>query len=395
MAVLSTGELGGLVNICFVCRDYPPAHWGGIEVFTQTLARGLVARGHRVSVVGYSTGAEAEIEEEDHGVHILRLPPVKRGILPAVLPVHLRLEAAIRRVVRQAQMDLVECPDVGGSLMMGHLGAPLVVRMHGANLVYFPATGRKPLRWVSFFEKRTLRLADHLVAVSRYIRDATLAMTGLGHRPCALLYNGVDTARFYPRPEIKRDPNRILYVGRPSETKGAPNLFRALPAIFDRLPEAHLRFVGSDPINSAGVRASEILLADFPERWRSHVEIVGSIPHEQLPIEYQQAGAAVFPSRIESWGIAICEAMACGTPVVFMKHGPGPEMIEDGQEGLLCDTSSPDAIADATIELLLRPQWAQAMGTRAAERIASTLSLESAIERNEAFYRHCLEEAAR
>jgi len=383
------------MNICLICHDYPPARWGGIEVFTQTLARGLVAKGHCVSVVGYSSGTRSEVEEEDHGVHVLRLPPIQRGIMPAVLPIRLKLEAAIRRIVRQHRIDLVECPDVRGSLMVGRLGAPLVVRMHGAHYVHCATTGRKPQRLTPFFEKRTLQLADHLVAVSKYIRDTTLSMARLDHRRSTVIYNGVDTSLFRPNPEVKRDPNRILFVGRLSETKGAPNLFNALPIVFEQMPKTYLRFVGHDLVGANGVRASETLLADLPVHWRSRVDLVGLLPHERLPLEYQRAAVAVFPSRAESWGIAVCEAMACGTPVVFMKHGPGPEMIDDGRDGLLCDTNSPQAIADAIIALLVDQSSARAMGARAAERIASTLSLESAIERNEAFYRRCLEGAAR
>ena len=381
------------MKLCYICHGYPPAGVGGIETFTQTLARGLVLRGHQVWVVGYSNGFLVEVEEDDQGVHVLRLPPVKRGIFPSVLSIHLRLEAAVRRVVRRNDCQLVECPDVRGSLITGRLGAPLVVRMHGANLVHFPATGRHPPRLTPFFEKRTLRLADHLVAVSQYICDATLTAADLQHRPCDVIYNGVDTSLFRPQAGAERDPSHILFVGRLSETKGAPNLFRALPTVLEHFPNARLRYVGGDPANAAGVRASESLIAVLPERWRAHVELTGTLPHQEMPVEYQRAAVAVFPSRAEAHPIAVVEAMACGTPVVFMNYGPGPEMIEHAQEGLLCDTRSPQAIAEAILAILSDPQRAQIMGARAAKRVAETLSLESAIVRNEAFYRRCLKGA--
>lgn len=383
------------MNICFVCHDYPPARWGGIEIFTQTLAEGLVARGHHVWVVGYCAELEDAVAEEVSGVHVFRLPPVRRRTFPAALHIRLRLEAAIRRIVEEQKIDLVECPDVRGSLLFGHLGAPLVVRMHGSHHVYCAETGRRPRRLTPFFEKRTLDLADHLLAVSKYIRDRTLELFRLNQRTCAVLYNGVHNKLFHPRADISRDPNRILFVGRLSETKGAPYLFQALNSVFEKHPQAYLRFVGHDTTNSDGTPMSEMLVAGLPPRWRSHIEVVGLLPHEQLPIEYQRAGVAVFPSRIESWGIAICEAMACGAPVAFMKHGPGPEMIDDGWDGLLCDTNSPQAIADAIIALLSDQLKSQAMGARAAKRVAATLSLESAIERNLAFYWQCLEKVAR
>ena len=91
------------MNICFICDGYPPAERvGGIEVFTQTLARGLVLRGNSVSVIGYTKGIETEVVEKDKGVYVVRLPPVRSGLFPASLLLRLRLEAAIRRLCTPA-----------------------------------------------------------------------------------------------------------------------------------------------------------------------------------------------------------------------------------------------------------------------------------------------------
>lgn len=380
------------MNICFICHGYPPAERvGGIEVFTQTLARALVQKGHNVSVVGYSKGICDKTEEDDQGVHVLRLPQIKRGILPAVLPVRLRLESAVRKLVREHRIDLVECPDVRGSLITGRLGAPLIVRLHGAHVVYFKTTGRKPERLGPFFEKRTIGLADHLVAVSAYIRDATLTMLGLQHRECQVIYNGVDTTAFRPDPNCQRDENRILFVGRMSETKGAPNLIKALPAVFNHNPHAYLRFIGKDPVDSSGRPASDSFLSLIPETYRSRIQLVGELPHDRMPREYQEASIAVFPSRAEAHPIAVLEAMACATPTIFMSNGPGPEMIQHELEGLLCDTSSPQAIGDAILEVFRNPHHAQRMGSFAAERIISKLSLENGVVQNERFYSQCIE----
>ena len=191
-------------------------------------------------------------------------------------------------------------------------------------------------------------------------------------------------------PDCSRDENRILFVGRLTETKGAPNFFRALPLVFCRFPNAYLRFVGKDPVDTFGCKASEELLVQMPEEFRSRIKLGGELPHEQLPKEYQSAAITVFPSRAEAHPISVLESMACGTPTVFMNHGPGPEMLRHGEEGLLCDTRSPEAIADAIIEMLSDPSHAQVMGAHAAERIASTLSLDAAVTHNEAFYQACL-----
>lgn len=380
------------MRICVVCHNYPPAaRVGGIEVFTQTLARGLVKRGHHVVAIGYSQGYDISTVEDDQGVYVLRIPPLEKKVLGGALLVRLRLEKAIRQVVREQHIDLVECPDVGGGLMIGHLGAPLIVRMHGAgNLVHRPSTGRNSSRVGTLFEKRTLNLADHLIAVSRYIRDATLKSAGIENRMCEVIYNGVDTNKFKPEPHCPRDSGRILFVGRLSETKGAPNLFRALPSVFRQFPETYLRFIGKDPIDSSGQVASNRLLSSIPRELRSRIELVGELSHEQIPTEFQSAGLAVFPSRAEAHPVSVLEAMACATPVVFMSHGPGTEMIDHGVDGLLCDTQSPASIAEAIITLLSEPKQAQQIGHNAAKRVKSKLSLPAFLDHNEQFYAQCI-----
>jgi len=351
------------MKLCFVCHGYPPAKLGGVEVLTQALARGLVAKGHAVWVVGYCDGYQTVTTDDDCGVQVVRLPTVKRGVFPAVLPVHLRLESAIRRLIREHGIELVECPDVGGSLLLGHFGVPLVVKMRGANIVYMPSTGRKAPRLTPFFEKRTLHLATHLLAVSKYIRDATLDAAGLHGRTCEVIYNGVDIHRFKPDPEIDRDPNRILFVGRLTETKGAPYLFRALPAIFERFPDAYLRFIGEDRLDREGVRASVRLLAELPESYRPKAEIVGQMPHEALPQECQRAAVAVFPSRAEALGMVALEAVRCGLPVIASRRPGFEELVVDSEAGVLVDDpEDADTPAEAILELLCDPEKAQRMG---------------------------------
>ncbi len=383
------------MRICYICDGYPPAQRvGGIEVFTQTLARGLVSRGHQASVVGFSNGYSTPAIEDDQGVRVVRLPAIgksrARGL--PVLQHYVHLEWAIRQEVRQSRCELVECPDVRGSLILGKFGTPVVVRMHGAHFVYSLATQRKPQRFTPFFEKRTLHLATHLVAVSRYIRDATLSAAGLVGRPCEVVYNGVDTSLFRPAPDVRRESQRILFVGRLTETKGAPQLFKALPTVFHQQPGAHLRFVGRDPVESDGRRASDRLIGELPEQDRASVVVAGEKLHEELPPEFQKASVVVFPSQVEAHPIAVIEAMACGCPVVFMAHGPGPEMVTHGEDGLLCDTGSPAAIAEAIISLLADPERARRLGERAAARVAREHSLNVFITQNERFYQSCLDD---
>jgi glycosyltransferase involved in cell wall biosynthesis len=362
---------------------------GGIETFTQTMARGVVQPGHQVTVIGFSESVKCVVLESDYGVEVVRIPRLPRTIVPQMFMERLTLERILRRKLKENHVDLVETHDVRGPLVIGNFGIPLVVRMHGASFVHFPNTGRRPPRFQPFFEKRTLHMATHLVAVSKYIRRETLSKGGLEDRTCALIYNGIDTELFKSSVE-RRVQGRILFVGRLSQTKGAPNLFRALPLVFEKNPSAKLRFVGKNPLGSSGKPASFELINLLPEIYRDRIEILGEKPRESLVSEYQSANLAVFPSLVEAHPVSVLEAMSCAAPTVFMASGPGPEVISHGEDGFLCDTTSPHAIADAILFMLDNNKMADEMGKLARLHIERQFSLPMFIDNNEAFYKSCL-----
>ena len=379
------------IRICLICDGYPPERKvGGIEAYTHDLAHGLVERGHSVTVIGPSDRLTRRTVEDDHGVRVIRLPVLFPGLVPRMFRARLLLESEIRREIAFSKINLLETQDVGGHLLFGSFGVPIIVRMQGAHFVYFSMSGRKVSRAAAFFEKRTLRMADHLVAVSDHIRRETLTRAGLNHRKCDLIYNAVDMELFKPDPAVEREPGLILFVGRLSETKGAPYLFRALPAIFQACPNARLRFIGKDPVDRFGRLASTDFVQTLPEEFRSRVEIVGEMSREKLPAEYQRAAVAVFPSRVDANPFAVLEGMSCAAPTVFMNSGPGPETLEHGVEGYLCDTTDPKEIAKAVIAMLKDPVRARKMGQAARERVKRQFSIQQFLDKNEKYFQDCI-----
>jgi glycosyltransferase involved in cell wall biosynthesis len=384
------------IRICFICDGYPPERKvGGIEAYTHDLAHGLVDRGHFVTVISQSDRLAQRTVEDDRGVRVIRLPVLSRGFVPRMIRYRLMLESEIRREIKHSKINLVETQDVGGHFLFGSFGVPIIVRMQGAHFVYFAISGRKVSRVAAFFEKRTLRMADHLVAVSDHIRRETLARAGLTSRKCELIYNAVNMDLFKPDPTTERDPNLILFVGRLSETKGAPYLFKALPAIFQAFPSARLRFIGKNPVDNTGEPASKALLAALPEQLLSRVDIVGEKPRGTLPAEYQKAGVAVFPSVVDANPFAVLEGMSCAAPTIFMSSGPGPETIEHGVDGLLCDTRDPNSIAVAVISMLGDPVRAQKMGQAARQHVERQFSIQHFLNRNESFFQDCIRQDQR
>jgi glycosyltransferase involved in cell wall biosynthesis len=121
-----------------------------------------------------------------------------------------------------------------------------------------------------------------------------------------------------------------------------------------------------------------------------HIEFCGPVSHEKLPEINARASVLVYPSWMETQGIVVVEGMASGKAVISGRNGPGPELIEDGLSGVLCDPHHPDSIADALIQLLLNPEMRTVMGRRARQRAMELFSNEVLIPRNFKFYEDCL-----
>lgn len=167
-----------------------------------------------------------------------------------------------------------------------------------------------------------------------------------------LLPNVIDERIFTPPDSPDdRDPNRLLFVGTVRRVKGLDVLVRALPQVFDRHPDAHLRVVG-EPFRRS-YREDERAVRGLVDEMGlgDRVEFVGGRPPEGVAEEMRRAAALVVPSRRESFATVVAEALACGTPVVATRCG-GPEEILTEETGLLAPTEDPPALADAIDDLL-------------------------------------------
>jgi glycosyltransferase involved in cell wall biosynthesis len=108
---------------------------------------------------------------------------------------------------------------------------------------------------------------------------------------------------------------------------------------------------------------------------------------DDVPALMHALDVLVLPSIVEGFGYVLVEAMAAGKPVVATRASSIPEIVRDGETGLLVDTHAPEMLAGALIEMLDDPGRARAMGQRGREVMLETFTLEKMIDRTEAAFR--------
>ena len=380
------------MHICFLCNEYPPAPHGGVGSLTQTLARALVRHGHRSTVLGCYPGSEDRLET-DCGVHVVRLAHAPVRGTGFVVNGH-RLRTKLLAIHAESPIDVIEGPENSLANAPARISARRVIRMNGGHHFFAVTLGRKPRAWRSWLERRSFARATDLCAVSHYVAETTRRLLKLPAQRIEVLPNPVDTALFQPMSEPSEQDGLILFAGTVCEKKGVRQLVLALPTIVAAVPHARLAIAGRDSHDSrVGGSFIEYLRGLIPDRLRDHVEFHGALDHATLPRVIAKASVCVYPSHMEALPLAWLEGMAMGKAVVGSETGPGPEVIEDGVSGLLCNPHDPNSIAWAVVRLLRDPHLRRRFGAEARRRALREFSDDTLIQRNLAFYRRCLEPA--
>ena len=197
--------------------------------------------------------------------------------------------------------------------------------------------------------------------------------------------NGVDTSVFSPgekdaaRAELDLPADRpiVLFAARnaaDSPFKDFATLVAALPQVSAKL-EAPPLFVALGAEKDADVVAdSEVRAVPFETDAR------------RLAAWYRAADVYVHPTRAESFGLTVAEAMACGTPVVASRVGGIPEVIAEGESGLLVDVGDASQLAASIVSLLQDAARRDALGRAAAQRIQGHFTIERQADAYLEFY---------
>ncbi len=242
----------------------------------------------------------------------------------------------------------------------------------------------KQLRWYSFIgmQKRVARKLACILTVSACARRDICRDFQMPPERFRIVPNGIDTGRFYPRPEIPRVPERIITTNSAdTPLKGLAYLLQAVAVVRRRRP-VQLVVVGQPKRNGRIVRLiRELELGET-------VQFTGRISSAEFVRQYARASVAVVSSLYEGFGLPAGEAMACGVPVISTTGGALPEVV--GDAGLLVPPGNHRALAAAISELLENPSRAADLGRAGYKRVQKRFTWQRAAEKTVAAYREVI-----
>lgn len=375
------------MTVCFLCNEYPPGRHGGIGVFTRMMARALARAGHTPRVIGVcEPGSGLPERAEDGGVSVWRLPHgTGRFTWPGAR------YAVLRQALgwaRRGEIDLVEVPDYEGwAAGWPRMAAPLLVRLHGSYTYFAAEAGRRVGGFMPWMEGSALRRADFLGSCSHYVARRTAELFQLPVDGIEVLHNPVEvpaTPATAPRAR-----HTVVFSGTLVRKKGIEALAAAWPLVKRQHPEAVLHVFGKDG-RAEGGRSMQTTVMEGLNGLGGSLCFHGHVPRETVLAALAEARVAVFPSYAEAFALAPLEAMAQGCPTIYSRWGSGPELIRDGQDGLLVEPRKPEEIAAAISRLLADDELAARLGEAGRRRVLETFSCEVLVARNLAWYEACL-----
>jgi alpha-maltose-1-phosphate synthase len=395
------------LRVDLLTREYPPEVYGGAGVHVEYLARDL----RRLA---------------DVRVHCFGAPRDEPGVTAYPEPAEL---AGANAALRTMGVDLELAAGAEGTdLVHSHtwyanLAGHTAKLLHGVPHV-MTTHSLEPLRpWKaeqlgggyalsSFCERTAIEHADAIIAVSGGMkRDVLTAYPGVDEARIHVVYNGIDTEQYQPDPGtdvIERlgiDLTRpsVVFVGRITRQKGLPYLMRACHDLPEQTQIVLLAGAPDTKEIAAEVEGLAIQLRGARDP-QGVIWVQEMLPKHEVVQVLTHATVFVCPSIYEPMGIVNLEAMACETAVVATATGGIPEVVADGETGLLVPIEQlsdgtgtpvdPDRfVADfaaAMSELIADPSRAKEMGLAGRERAVTKFSWSTIAEDTMKVYRSVL-----
>ncbi len=378
----------------------PPIRGGAAELFIEKTAARL--QNWQPLVIGV---ADPELPDHEvrQGVEYFRIPLTgwRRWLYCRYRQYFPVYDQEVARIVSRVQPDLIQVHNrpLLAQYLTKHLSEiPVILHMHNLN----ESLGKR--------EKPapgTIIPVEGFIGCSRFVVERERARLGAGAKVHRVVYNGVETAAFASRwendarvsrvrePHFLNDEPTVLFAGKLRESKGVHILLAAMERVWQYLPATVLVLVGGTEFGLRTMRETPFLmeLREQIARARGRVVLTGFIPPAEMPWAYLLGDVFVGPSQIEEGlGLVFLEAAAAGLPVIASRMGGIPEVVRDGETGLLLEQKD-DAqeLAGKILDLLRHQERRRRLGQQGREWVINNFSWEQIADSMEMVYNEVLE----
>ena len=388
------------MDILHVVQGYTPAV-GGTELQIQRVSEELVSQfGDRVTVFttdcynagGFVTPSAPRLptgREEINGVQVRRfhvvnwagplLKPLQWLAFKLGLPFNEYLRVwysgphipGLAEAIQQQAADVV----VGASFPLLHMFTTLNSARQAGRPVVLVGNQHPEDRWG--YQRRmidtAIRQTNAYIAMTDYEAQYVIKRGAPAER-ILTIGSGVDPAAFA---SASKEANRahlnlpqaapvVGFIGQLGRNKGVDTLLRAMPAVWQAVPEARVLIAGAQTSYQPHIEA---IISGWTSEQRRQAMFCYNFPEDEKPGLFSTLDVFAYPSGYESFGIAFLEAWAAGKPVIGCKRGAVPWVVQADADGLLVEWQNEGALAKAIITLLSDPNVAHGLGDTGRKKV--------------------------
>lgn len=362
---------GGPMTVLHLSSSSGP---GGAEIVAASVAAGLDPARYRSVVCLFRDGWLRErCERLGLETHIVRM----RGALD------LTWLRQFTGLLRERDVAVIHSHEFGANTwgtMAGRLArVPVVATLHGRS--YYADRTRRRLAY------RVVSRAATMVAVSEDVRRFVVESAGVSGQRVRVVHNGIGPQSPVPPEVIQRARLELgISSGQPVVTvvgslypvKGHRYLLEAVPQIVKTCPSTVFLFAGRGDCETALREQARTLGLE------ARVRFLGL--RQDVPTLLELGDVFVQPSLSEGLSIAILEAMAAARPVVTTRVGGNPELVVEGETGLLVEPADAAGLASAVTRILADPAEGRRLGANGLARVRSRFSIETMVAQYEQIY---------
>lgn len=374
---------------------------GGTGIFYSFLAKELVRKGFKVSVVAVT---KKDISFSDDGVEVISIKSIFTrnflweflrsisGKLNFLKPLHFKIYEHEKKVIRHQinnwikknnhQIDLIETHDFEGMALCIDEKIPYVIRCHGSWTVLENYFGyKKGPEGRLHCEKLAFEKSINIIAISQFSKSINEKFFKIQNPK--IIYNGIDAEKFTIDKEVKLIPHSIFYLGNVSVEKGAEIAVRSFVKVKEIFPYTTLNFVGKVLLNKNFL--DEIEHLPIPENSiifheeKNKSEVIKLISSAEI---------VYFPSKGENFSLSLLEVMALEKAVICSDIESFKEIIIEGENGLIANNV--DDFYNKSVMLFQNVDLRSKLSKNARETILSKFTSERMMKETLDYYNEIL-----
>lgn len=378
------------LKILFIGPGDPWEIVGGGPHHSHCWAEYLSRRGHKVFAVYPSYSQKLPPTNVNYSVSLVKDGKYFLGAINVAI--------VVKKVLQTMEMDIVHL--IGYRSIFAKYLVPEATTLCASS--FYPELidvrwqdifSRKLLKWRSHLfyllaDKSICRSAPRVIMSSEYQSKQAVNNYHVPAHKVSRVYSGIRRCEIVDERDFQtnslRCPVRLLFVGGLIPQKGIITLLEMAEILSQRGIAFTLDIVGP------GKDRPYVIDKLKTTKTKDKIIFHGAVAHDKVMKYYRNSDIFCFPSKEESFGNVLAEAMAAGLPVISSKAGAIPEVVEDGKTGILVEPGRADTFGDAVEFLINHPEKMRQMGIEGIRRVKENFTWEKTAERLEQIYVECL-----